>query len=211
MIRAAAVFLMVASSLAGCTREEPAPREDRTLSKLRDEVDRVNAGGAATPSPAEPHDPNANLTALAVGAQADRGTEGPLSLPSVGVAAKAGPVAVALKSAQTSHQLTTEKMTLTTEELFLKVVLTVRNDGKAAEPFSIERAKIVHGDQSWPIARDAHFLVGTRQVGFDAVPGETRELVLVFEVPPSALQADGLELSLPHPPGGNGDVRLRLK
>ncbi len=209
MSRAAVATLLLGLAVAGCRREE-APPEDRTLARLRAEVDRANAGGAVIGAPNQTQDPNANLAALAVGA-AEGGSEGPWTLPPDGVRAQLGPIALRLVAASTSHQVQSAKMSLTSEELFLQVKLGAHNAGSEPVPFSIEQATVSAGDRSWPLARDALFLISTRKVGFDLAPGESRELLLVFEVPVAGVKAPTLELALPQPAGGNGDVRLRLK
>lgn len=207
----AAIMAMVLG-LAACRREEPPPPPDRTLDKLRAEVDRANAGGAVASSPAaEQEDPNQNLAALAAGIATDRGPEGPLPLPSEGQEASAGELALHLGSAETRHQVKGTGMSLTSEELFLRAVVEVRNRGKSVSHVNIERFVVTDGETQWKLARDAQVLAGTRALGFDLTPGEQREVVLMFEVPPSALAGPTLVLSLPHLDGGNGDVGLRLK
>jgi len=214
MSRAAAVLALWVLAVTGCREQEDSPSpspEDRTLARLREEVDRVNAGGPVVGSPNQTEDPNAQLAALAVGMEEGRGEEGPLSLPREGSDGRLGPVRLRLTSAETSHQVKSAKMSLTSEELFLQLRLTARNEGQELQPFSIEQASVSTGERSWPLARDALFLISTRKVGFDLAPGEVRELVLVFEVPPAAVKAPTLVLTLPQPQGGNGDVRLRVK
>jgi len=65
--RGLAVLLCSVALVGGCKKEEePASVEDRTLAKLRQEVDRVNKGGAtSTPPSAAAENPNAKLAELA--------------------------------------------------------------------------------------------------------------------------------------------------
>jgi hypothetical protein len=128
-----ALPLAVATLEGGCWKEEPVPREDRPLAKLRGEVDRVNRGGAPTAAPG------------------------------------AAPAA---------------KLDL-----------------------DVAHVKDAEG-QSYGIARDAQALAGTRQLARAWQPGERSELVLVFEVPPSAVRGPGLTLVLP---ATGGDVQLTLR
>jgi hypothetical protein len=57
------------------------------------------------------------------------------------------------------------------------------------------------------VARDAQIAAGTRQLQRTWAPDERSDVVLFFEIPPSALES-GLTLVLP---ATSGDVRLALR
>lgn len=195
---------------AGCRREQPPPPpSDRTLDRLRSEVERVNAGGAMATAPDQPEDPNQHLAALAAGQGTAPGPEGPLDSARVGGTASGGGLTATLRSAETSHRLQGKAMALTTEELFLK--LEVELSTGAARHLAIDRAVVTSEEGDHPMARDAQILAGTRQLGFDLAAGETRQVTLLFEVPRTSVLQGPLVLSLPQSEQGNSEVRLELK
>jgi hypothetical protein len=202
--------LLLAAALAwGCTKEEAPPQEDRTLAKLRAEADRVGKGGAPSGPPGRaqvPEDPNAGLATLAT---ADEGaSEHKLRLPEPNETKHVDTVAVKLTGLESSHSIKGGKLSLTTEELFLRVQLVAQNVGKEPAPMSMEGAKLVdEAGKEYAVARDAQITAGTRQLGRTWAPEERADVVLFFEIPPSALDAD-LTLVLP---AASGDVRLALR
>lgn len=201
--------LLLAAALAwGCAKEEAPPQEDRTLAKLRAEADRVERGGAPSgpPGRAQPaEDPNAGLAGLAT---ADHSGPNKLRLPEPNDTKHVDTVAVKLTGLESSHSVKGGKLSLTTEELFLRVQLIAQNVGKEPAPVALERAKLVdEAGKEYGVARDAQIAAGTRQLGRTWAPDERAEVVLFFEIPPSALEAD-LTLVLP---AASGDVRLALR
>ena len=203
-----ALLLAVASLVWGCRKEEAPPQEDRTLAKLRDEVDRVNRGGAlaAAPSTAEPEDPNARLAGLA--ASAEESGERQLKLPESNPTVHVDTVAMKLTGLEATHTVK-GKVGLTSEDLFLRVQLIGENVGQAPAKLDLDLARVQDGEgQSYGIARDAQALVGTRQLARTWEPGERADAVLVFEVPPSSVRGSGLSLVLP---ATSGDIQLTLR
>jgi hypothetical protein len=202
--------LLLAAALAwGCTKEEAPPQEDRTLAKLRAEADRVERGGAPSGPPARaqaPEDPNAGLADLAA---ADRGASGrKLRLPEPNGTKHVDTVAVKLTALESSHSVKGEKLSLTTEDLFLRVQLVTQNVGKEPASLALEGARLVdEAGKEYAVARDAQIAAGTRQLRRTWAPEERTDVVLLFEIPPPALEA-GLTLVLP---AASGDVRLALR
>jgi hypothetical protein len=202
--------LLLAAALAwGCTKEEAPPQEDRTLAKLRAEADRVGKGGAPSAPPSRttaPADPNATLADLAT-TDAD-GAERPLRLPEPNDTKHVDTVAVKLTGLLSSHSVKGGKLSLTTEELFLRVQLVAQNVGAAPAAVPLEGARLVDAEgKEHAVARDAQIAAGTRDLRHTWAPEERTEVVLFFEVPPSAL-GSGLTLVLP---ATSGDVRLALQ
>jgi hypothetical protein len=200
-------LLLAAALVWGCTKEEAPPQEDRTLSKLRAEADRVERGGAPSHSPNRApatEDPNAGLADLAT---AESGSN-KLRLPEPNDTKHVDSVAVKLTGLESSHSVKGEKLSLTTEELFLRVQLVTQNVGKAPAPVTLEGARLVdESGKEYAVARDAQIAAGTRQLQRSWAPDERADVVLFFEIPPSALES-GLTLVLP---ATSGDVRLALR
>ncbi|XXF76650.1 hypothetical protein P2318_26870 [Myxococcaceae bacterium GXIMD 01537] len=205
-----ALLLAVATLVGGCRKEEAPPQEDRTLARLRDEVDRVNRGAAPAgpPSAAPSEAPNARLAGLAAGAS--EAEERPLNLPKDNPTVHVDSVAVKLTGLEAAHTLKgVSNMGLTTEEMFLRVKLVTENVGQTPAKLDLDTARVQDAEgKPYTIARDAQVLAGTRQLERTWEPGERTELVLVFEVPPSAVRAEALTLVLP---AANGDIQLALR
>jgi hypothetical protein len=202
-------LLLVAALAWGCTKDEPPPPEDRTLAKLRAEADRVEKGGAPSGPPnraVPPTDPNATLADLATNGPA--ATEQKLRIPEPNDTKHVDTLAVKLTALQTSHSVKGEKLSLTTEELFLRVQLVAQNVGTAPAVVALGGARLVDGEaKEYPVARDAQIAAGTRELQRTWAPEERADLVLIFEIPSSAL-GSGLALMLP---ATRGDVRLQLR
>lgn len=205
-----ALFLTAAALVGGCRKEEAPPQEDRTLAKLRNEVDRVNKGGpaATAPNTQQPEDPNARLAGLATGA--DDLEEHKLKLPEPNNTVHVDAVAVKLTGLEATHTVKgSGKMGLTSEDVFLRVALAAENVGQAPAKLDLGGATVQDGEgKPYSVARDAQVLAGTRQLAHAWETGERSDVVLVFEVPPSAVRGSALTLVLP---ASGGDVRLPLK
>jgi hypothetical protein len=208
--RGLTALLCSAALLGGCKREEPAPDEDRTLARLRQEVDRVNQGGATSgpPQAAESADPNARLAGLAAGHEEDRARR--LTPPGANDTVHVDSFAVKLTNLESLHSLRgTGKVSLTTDELFVRAELIVQNVGAKAGQLSLSGAKLVDaGGQEYPIARDAQTLAGTRKLDRAWEKDQRDSLVLLFEVPPAAL-APELTLVLPASSGEAARIPLQ--
>jgi len=202
-------MLLAAALLWGCTKEEAPPQEDRTLAKLRAEADRVGKGGAPSGPPSRtqaPEDPNMGLADLAT---ADQGaSDRKLRMPEPNDTKHVDTVAVKLTGLEASHSVKGEKLSLTTEEQFLRVQLVMQNVGQAPAAVSLEGARLVdEAGKEFALARDAQIAAGTRELRHTWAPEERSDVVLFFELPPSTLEA-GLTLVLPTT---SGDVRLALR
>jgi hypothetical protein len=117
-------------------------------------------------------------------------------------------VAVKLMGLDSSHSVKGGKLSLTSEELFLRVQLVAQNVGAAPAAVGLEGARLVDaGGKEYAVARDAQIAAGTRELQHTWAPQERAEVVLFFEIPPSAIDS-GLTLVLP---AASGDVRLALR
>ncbi|HYH98205.1 DUF4352 domain-containing protein [Hyalangium sp.] len=202
-------MLLVAALAWGCTKNEAPPQqEDRTLAKLRAEADRVGKGGAPSgpPQTQAPEEPNAGLADLAT---ADEGaSERKLKLPEPNDTKHVDTVAVKLTGLKSSHSVKGGKLSLTSEELFLRVQLVMQNVGKAPAPVTLEGARLVDpAGKEYAVARDAQITAGTRELRHTWGPDERSDVVLFFEIPSSAVE-EGLTLVLP---ATSGEVRLALR
>lgn len=211
----ASVALLAATLVLGGCKEESVPDyagtgDDRTLQKLRQEVDRVNQGGRPSQGPeATRGDPNANLAGLAAGIN-DAPTERTWELPSPNDSARLETLSVKLTGMEASHSVKgSGKVSLTSEDLFFRVQLLTQNLGGAPLTLDLDGAKLFGDEgQSYAVARDAQSIGGTRPLRRTWAPDERTDVVLLFELPPEALRDDGLHLLLQ---GSGGDVRIPLK
>ncbi|PTL78567.1 DUF4352 domain-containing protein [Vitiosangium sp. GDMCC 1.1324] len=200
--------LLCAAALAGgCTKDEPAPLEDRTLAKLRQEVDRVNQGGMPTAAPNVPEDPNARLAGLAAGQEEDEART--YTLPSK-QPVKVDTLSLRPARMESLHSLSgTGKVALTTTDLFVLVKLQVENTGPEPVDVTLSAARLVDAEgKEYPIARDAQTVGGTRILDHTWQQQQSESVALVFEVPPAAM-APGLALLIPT--RGGQDARLPLR
>lgn len=202
-----AALLWTAALLGGCTKEEPVP-EDRTLEKLRAEVDRVNRGGAPANPPLAVDDPRARLASRAAGHEEK--APPPLTLPAKNETVHASTVALKLTGLEALHSVRgSGAVGLTTDELFLRVELVTQNVGSAPVALALGGARLRDAwGKEYTLARDAQMLAGTRPLERTWEPDKREPLVLLFELPPAAL-ASGLTLLLPT--GSGEDARIPLR
>ncbi|RKG95273.1 hypothetical protein [Corallococcus carmarthensis] len=212
------LFLTAALLLGGCSKEASTPEEGqeaeaRTLQKLRAEADRVKQGGTAAtrPQPAQREPEESKLAGLAAG----MGDNGPrkLRLPERNDTVHVDTVAMKVTGLEASHSVKGGSgkvgLGLTTEELFLRVELITQNVGGMPAPLTLDGAKVTDAKgQTYPLARDAQAVAGTKPLPTTWAPAQRTELVLLFEVPPDAVQDDGLALVVR---GSGGDVRIPLR
>lgn len=205
--RGLAALLCAAALLEGCKKEEPAPvNEDRTLEKLRQEVDRVNQGGAPSNAPGAPEDPNARLAGLAAGREADQAKT--YALPSK-EAVKVDGLSLQPSGLESLHSLSAGKVSLTTTDLFVRVKLEGQNTGGVPVNVPLSQAKLVDAEgKEYPIASDAQTVGGTRKLDHTWELEQHESLVLVFEAPPAAM-APGLALVIPTSGGENARIPLQ--
>ena len=189
------------AALAGCDRAggaPGAPGEDRTLQRLQQEairqqeqVTRVErlANAAVTPQ--------AETRKALPAPKQPRAVMGPLQLEVVALTV--------------SHVVEGQRVSVATEDRFLRVQVAVKNAGKAAATADFAQAALVGVDQrTWGIARDAQRLAGTPALRSALAPGESRDFVMFFEVPEAALGGE-LVLSVSGAGAGrNGDGVISL-
>nr|WP_242588344.1 hypothetical protein [Corallococcus macrosporus] len=211
-------FLTAALLLGGCSKEASTSEggqeaEARTLQKLRAEADRVKQGGAVAtrPQPAQREPEDSKLAGLAAG----MGDSGPrkLRLPERNDTVHVDTVAVKVTGLEASHSVKGSSgkvgLGLTTEDLFLRVTLLTQNVGGMPAPLTLDGAKVTDAKgQTYPLARDAQAVAGTKPLPTTWAPEQRTEVVLLFEVPQDAVQDDGLALVVQ---GSGGDVRIPLR
>jgi len=111
-----------------------------------------------------------------------------------------GPLQMEVVALTTSQVVEGQKVSLATEDRFLRVQLAVKNAGKAEAAVDLGGVVLVGGGQrTWAVARDVQRLAGTVTLQAGLAPGESRDFVMFFEVPEAAL-AGGLSLKV----GGSG-------
>ncbi len=118
--------------------------------------------------------------------------------------------AVKLTNLESLHSLRgTGKVSLTTDELFVRAELIVQNVGAQSEHLALSEAKLVDAEgKEYPIARDAQTLAGTRKLDRTWEKGQRDSYVLLFEVPPSAIAP---ELTLVLPASSSTATRIPLQ
>ena len=188
-------LLALALVLSGCPKEEAPSQDDRLLKKLQAEKDRLAKNGeepARPLAPAVAPEPNP-LAARA--AMPDKPKTVPITGSPDFIVGKA---ACRVSSVETSHHVAGEKLSLTTDDYFVKVTLT----GQVADggQLDLSAAKLVSGGADYPLAKDAQRLAGTRELSRTVAPDEKVEVILYFEAPLSAI-APGLKLVVA---GGDG-------
>jgi hypothetical protein len=100
-------------------------------------------------------------------------------------------------------------VSLTTQDLFVRAQLIAQNVGPQSASLALSGAKLVDAaDKEYPLAQDAQTLAGTRKLDRTWEKDQRDTLVLLFEVPPSAI-APGLTLVLPT--GGAEPTRIPLQ
>lgn len=196
--------------LGACNRDgggqgDPPPM-DRTLAKLKEAAERGDS--AARPPPAV-EDPNAALAEAATGERADEPTE--LRLPANNATVRLGSVAFKLVKLEASRAVRGGKLSLATDERFLRVELVGQNTGEASVSLDLGFARVVDGRQGeWALARDVQRMAGTKELAAPLPAGERRSYVLFFEIPRGGPR-EGWSLVLPAGVGsGNEDVRIPL-
>ncbi|WP_342375778.1 hypothetical protein NVS55_31430 [Myxococcus stipitatus] len=210
----AARLLAAALLWGGCTKEETPPEamgtaEERTLQKLRQEVDRVNQGGRPATGPeAARGAPNEQLAGLAAGL--DEAVPKKLGVPEPNETVHVDTVAMKLTALESSHSVKgSGKMGVTSEDLFLRVQLISQNVGPKPASLDLDSAKVVDAKgASYPLARDAQALAGTRPLRRTWALEERSDVILLFELPPPVLREGALHLVLQ---GTGGEVRIPLR
>ena len=186
---------LIAVVLLGCPKpaDEPAA-DDRLLKKLQAEKDRLEKGGTAPTPVTAPVIPEPNPLAARAAMP-----DAPKTLPMVGVPDfSCGAGACRISSIETSHNVAGAKMSLTSDDYFVRVVFSAQLP--RGGPIDFAAAKLVAGTNEYPIARDAQTLGGTRELARTLKPDEKIEVVLFFEAPRAAI-GPGLKLIVV---GGDG-------
>jgi len=122
-----------------------------------------------------------------------------------------GPLQLEVAALTVSQVVEGQKVSLATEDRFLRVQVAVKNASKADALADLTQAALVGGDQrTWAIARDVQRLAGTAELQQRLGPGESRDFVMFFEVPEAAL-AGGLVWKVGQTGvGRNGDGVISL-
>ncbi len=205
--------VLLASALgcaAACQKErDAAPSDDRTLAKLKAEVDRMGPHGAA-----DEGSPHPKLKALVSGPTPTKELLGARKLPAANATVHLGSLAVKLVAVEVDHTVRAGAVALTSEDVFVHLRLMAQNVG--AKPAAADFAFALLSDKAgktFALASDAQRLAGTRELQAALPPGEPRELNLYFEAPLEAVDK-GLALVFPPavggPPSPDGDVRIAL-
>ena len=195
-------------------REEPPP-PDRTLERLREEVEREQRGlstGRAPDAPQE--DPNARLAALATG----EGGPQDVPLPENTETVQLGSIALRVSRLQAAHSVRAGRVELTSEDGFLGVTLLAQNMG--GEPVEVDFSHVAlrSADASGSAGEDGLYRLamdaqrgGTWPLQRTLGPGDRQEFLLYFELPLRTLRR-GLTLNVAAgvAPGAAQDVQLPL-
>lgn len=194
-MRAAGAVLVAALAVTACKRGESP--EDRTVRKLKEAMEHPAPMGLAFHQ-----NPTEHLAEMATGQQ----KPGVLALTGTGASAEAGPLRFQLTGAAEQQAVGEGEVTLTSNTPFVRIALSVGNDGDDAAGVDLEEAALGQGKERSGIAPDAQHLAGTRNLKLVIEPHASRDVVLFFEAP--ALQPP-FQLILPKP--GGGEVQLPVR
>jgi hypothetical protein len=197
----------VAVILLACDRSPPpgpSPEEERTLQRLKEEVARDRR-----------EDPHAKLAQAALAPPSQtRQTHPPPKQPK----ATLGGLTLEIVALTSSQVVEGARVSVATENRFLRVHLKVHNVGKRTATVDLEQIHLMgEGTEEamiWGLARDVQRLAGTRALLAELPGGASRDFVLFFEVPDEALRG-GLRLKAAgmagaERPGGNEDAVISL-
>lgn len=193
--RAPALTCALALALVGCPKD-PAPSEDALILKLQAEKERLARGGQVPTGarPAPTPDPLAMRAAVPDSFK-------PLVLvgtPELSV----GSARLRVSSVETSHSVPGPRLSLTSNDYFVRVSLSAQVSGGGA--IDLTQAALSSGGTEYPLAKDAQRLAGTRELARALRADEKLEVVLYFEAPQTAI-GPGLKLSF----GGGDGVALQ--
>lgn len=197
-------------SASACTEKSApvAPADsagDRTLEKLKAEVDRANRGEAIGRGPDHAELPNEKLAGIIAGDDKPR----KLALPPKNETGYLGPIAIKLAEVTAMHSVRTGRLSLTTDELFLEVKLAVQNTGAAPSSMDLAVAHVMDGaGNAHRIAQDVQRGAGTKELLHTYPPEQRGDVTLYFEIPP-AVVGHGLRLVIPA--GASPDARGNLE
>jgi hypothetical protein len=181
--RALALGLLV---LCGCPRERAVDEGDPLIQKLKAEQERLARGGAPGGPRTDGTNPLAEL--------AQQVPDTPVSVSVKETPASAGAVTVTPRRMETAQILSGGKVKLTTTERFVRLVVSVSTTKD--EALDLSKATLAQGSDVYALARDVQRVGQGSPLGASIGAGVSQDLVLYFEVPPSALGA-GLSLVLP--------------
>ncbi|MCA2978517.1 MAG: hypothetical protein INH41_02880 [Myxococcaceae bacterium] len=174
----------------GCPeRAAPVPESDPLVQKLKAEQARLDRGGAPGGPPSAPRAPANPLAELV-----QQGPDTPVAAPLREGQTTVGAVTVSPRRLETARTLEGRRVKLTTAERFVRLVVSVSTTKD--ESLDLSRATLSSPRGAFPLARDAQRAGLGSPLGTDLGAGVAQELVLFFEVPPSAL-GPGLSLVLP--------------
>jgi len=186
-------LLLVVALLLGCP-DKRAPQVDENdplIKKLKAEQGRLAQGGApggprgASPLK-EPPPPLADVAQL------------PPDMP-VPVPVKAEPVvmegtSVTPRRMETAQIIGGTKVKLSTTERFVRLLVSVTTSKETT--FDLAKATLTRGADSYELARDVQRVGQGSPLATSIAPGVAQDLVLYFELPPSAVSSP-LKLRLP--------------
>jgi hypothetical protein len=185
-----------------CTKGAEAPSEqDRLIAKLKAEQERIKSAPETERTHPAPDLTNPNFNTgeedpLAKTAAEPQTPVNTLKLPDK-LDFSSGKLTVHLNGVETTQAVNAGKVKLSTNERFLRVDLKLSAQDKVE--LDLSAASVQAGSENFPIARDAQRVVGTRNLTGPLGAGETREAVLMFELPDAALEK-GVTLKLPLTP-----------
>ncbi|MFO0594202.1 MAG: hypothetical protein U0228_02830 [Myxococcaceae bacterium] len=177
-------LLISVVALGACKKDEPEfdPATDRTLQKLKAEQERLAKKAKEQPPPPDPL-----TTAMAAPLKPEN-----LGIPQ-GVAGDLGPIALELLEVQQSQSVSSEKVSLTTADRFLRVTLSAKST-KDVE-VDLSGALLANGTSEFKLARDVMRVARGSPLTIPFRAGVEEKLVLWFEAPPEAV-SKGLKIIL---------------
>jgi hypothetical protein len=181
---------------SGCKPQRESP-EDHTVRKLQEAM-------KAPPMMATP--PNQTRTEHLANLATGQQTPGERTLSGTGASVEAGPLHYQLTRASELQSVGGGDVKITSTTPFVRVGLSVVNDGGEAARLDLSAASLGKGAARSGIAPDAQQVGGTRKLAVTIAPHASEDVVLFFEAP--AAQPP-FQLHLPKP--GGGEVELPVE
>lgn len=183
--------LGVVGLLACPDKARSVDEQDPLIQKLKAEKTRLDQGGApggppGARAPTEGSNPLADLS--------QQVPDAPVGVSVNEAPTTVGDVTVTPRRMETAQIIAGNKVKLSTTERFVRLVVSVATTKD--ETIDLARATLLKGSDVYALARDVQRVGQGSPLAAQVGAGVTQDLVLYFEIPPSALGA-GLSLVLP--------------
>lgn len=172
--------------LPGCPERSRSVEDDPLITKLKAEQERLARGGLPGGPPRPATDPLAEL--------AQQPPDVPVTLPVLSTGVTAAELTLTPKRLETAQIIAGGKVKLSTSERFVRLVISAATTRDTT--LDLTRAALRQGPDTFELARDVQRVGQGSPLAPTLGAGVAQDLVLHFELPPSAL-GPGLTLVVP--------------